>query len=72
MKDEGWAVLVVLTIIALCCAPEWLLTLLFFIFGLWYLNKGKTYIDRDRIPPSPSEMIDDVFVDRKKNRRRKR
>ena len=72
MKDEGWAVLVVLTIIALCCSPEWLVFLLFVIFGMWYLNKGKRHTDLGRRPPSPSEMIEDVFIDRKKNRRRRR
>ncbi len=72
MKDTGWAVLVVLAVIALCCSPEWLFYLMFLVFGLWYLTKGKRYTDLGRRPPSPSEMIQDVFVGEKKNRRRKR
>ena len=72
MKDEGWTVLVFLTIIALCCAPDWLFVLLFVIFGMWFLHKGKRYTGRGQRPPSPSEMIEDVFIDRKKNRRKRR
>ena len=72
MKDEGWTVLVVLTIIALCCSPEWLVVLLFVIFGLWYLNKGKGYANRGENIPDPSKMIEDVFIDRKKSRKRRR
>ena len=72
MKDTGWAVLVVLTIVALCCAPEWLFMLLLVVFGLWFLNKRKRYTDLGRRPPSPTEIINDIIIDRKKSRKKRR
>ncbi len=64
MKNSGWAVIVIMAVIIISCAPGWIFYGGILLLVGWYWNKSKKSIDDGRDPKGLSELIDDLFVDR--------
>ena len=64
MKNSGWAVIVIMAIIIISCAPGWIFYGGILLMLAWHWNKSKESVSTGEEQKSLSKLIDDLFVGR--------